>query len=344
MLQKIKVLIIDDSAVVRNVLQKVLSHDEQIEVVGAAPDPFVARDMILATKPDVLTLDIEMPRMDGITFLKRLMEFYPIPVVIVSSLTPKGGELALEAIECGAVDVLCKPGASYSIGDVGVELIDKVKSAARVNIKKKDFVFAKDQKPTLSKTSITNTTNKVIAIGASTGGVQALRSVLPLMPANAPGIVVVQHMPEHFTTSFANRLNSLCAMQVKEAQNGDTVVPGKILIAPGNYHMLLNRSGAVYEVEIRSGPLISRHRPSVDVLFKSVAEYAGKNAVGVILTGMGSDGADGLKKMHDEGAKTIAQDEESSIVFGMPKEAIARNGVDHIVSLDKVTETILSFV
>jgi two-component system chemotaxis response regulator CheB len=339
-LKKTRVLIVDDSAVVREIFVRVLGADPDIEVVGTAPDPFVARERILELKPDVLTLDIEMPRMDGITFLKRLMEFHPIPVVIVSSLTPKGGELALEAMDAGAIDVMCKPGASYTVGDIGIQLADKVKSAARAVVRKRTTVNAASPTAT-HRLSITKTTNKVVAIGASTGGVQALQAVLTKMPANGPGIVVVQHMPEHFTKSFAERLNGLCAIQVREAMDGDTVVPGKVLIAPGNHHMLLTRSGAVYCVQIKQGPLVSRHRPSVDVLFKSVAQYAGRNAIGVILTGMGSDGADGLKKMHEEGAITVAQDESSSVVFGMPKEAISRNAVDYIDPLDNIAGRIL---
>ncbi len=305
---KTRVLIVDDSAVVRNIFTRELSRDPEIEVVGTAPNPFVARDKIVKLKPDVVTLDIEMPRMDGITFLTKLMRHYPMPVIVVSSLTAKGGDLALEAIQAGAVDVMSKPGAAYTVGDMSVELIDKIKAAARVDVQKANSKMA--QAP-VQRLSMTRTTNKVIAIGASTGGTQALESVLSALPSNAPGIMIVQHMPEHFTTSFAERLNGLCQIEVKEAQDGDTVVPGRALIAPGNFHMLLRRSGAIYKAQVKSGPLVCRHRPSVDVLFKSVARYAGQNAVGVIMTGMGGDGSKGLLEMKQSGAETIAQDEKS---------------------------------
>lgn len=336
--RKIRVLIVDDSAVVRQIFTQELTRDPEIEVVGTAPDPYVARDKIVELKPDVITLDIEMPRMDGVTFLRKLMRHYPLPAIIVSSLTAKGGDLAFEALQAGAVDVMCKPGSSYTVGDMSVELVDKIKAAAHVNVKARAAAVvaaaASGKKPLLA---MTRTTNKVIAMGASTGGTEALATVLSTMPANAPGIVIVQHMPELFTRSFAERLNRLCAMEVKEARDGDTVVPGRALLAPGNYHMLLRRSGASYYVEVKSGPLVSRHRPSVDVLFKSVARYAGRNAVGVIMTGMGADGADGMKEMHDNGAETVAQDEASCVVFGMPKEAIARGGASHVVPLDRIT-------
>ncbi|MGC9053536.1 MAG: protein-glutamate methylesterase/protein-glutamine glutaminase, partial [Candidatus Hydrogenedens sp.] len=279
----IRVLIVDDSAMVRSILQKELSKDPNIEVIGTAPDPYVARDKIVQLKPDVITLDIEMPRMDGITFLKKLMQYYPLPVIIVSSLTPKGGELAMEALEAGAVEVLCKPGAAYTVGDMSVELIDKIKASARVRIQKKE-INKISTTSTYPKLSLTKTTNKVIVIGASTGGTEALAKVLRVLPPNSPGIAIVQHMPEHFTRSFADRLNDLCDIEVKEASNGDSVIPGRALIAPGNYHMLLKRSGANYYVEVKSGPLVSRHRPSVDVLFKSASQYGGKNVVGVIMT------------------------------------------------------------
>ncbi|MGC8739724.1 MAG: protein-glutamate methylesterase/protein-glutamine glutaminase [Candidatus Hydrogenedens sp.] len=336
----IRVLIVDDSAMVRSILQKELSKDPNIEVIGTAPDPYVARDKIVQLKPDVITLDIEMPRMDGITFLKKLMQYYPLPVIIVSSLTPKGGELAMEALEAGAVEVLCKPGAAYTVGDMSVELIDKIKASARVRIQKKE-INKISTTSTYPKLSLTKTTNKVIVIGASTGGTEALAKVLRVLPPNSPGIAIVQHMPEHFTRSFADRLNDLCDIEVKEASNGDSVIPGRALIAPGNYHMLLKRSGANYYVEVKSGPLVSRHRPSVDVLFKSASQYGGKNVVGVIMTGMGKDGAEGMKLLHEQGAKTIAQDESTCIVFGMPKEAIALNAVDYVVPLDKIPQKIL---
>lgn len=334
-MEKIKVLIVDDSAVVRQIFNKELSRDHQIEVVGTAPDPYIARDKIVKLKPDVITLDIEMPRMDGITFLKKLMRYYPLPVIVVSSLTSKGGELALEAIETGAVEVMSKPGASYTVGDMSVELIDKIKAVAKVKVKKQNITSANTYAP-VERLAMTRTTNKVVAIGASTGGTQALQRLLSALPGNAPGMIIVQHMPEHFTRAFADRLNQVCEVEVKEAQDGDKVIPGRVLIAPGNYHMLLKRSGAMYYVQVKSGPLVSRHRPSVNVLFKSVARYAGKNAIGVILTGMGGDGAEGLLEMKKNGASTIAQDEASCVVFGMPKVAIELGAVDKIVELNKI--------
>ena len=338
----IRVLIVDDSAVVREIFSSELSKDPSLEVVGTAIDPYIARDMIVQLKPDVVTLDVEMPRMDGITFLRKLMRYYPLPVIIVSSLTPKGGQIAMEAISAGAVDIMCKPGASYTVGDMSIELIDKIKAAAAVNMNR--WVAGKEAAKggaTAPRLTMIRTTNKVLAIGASTGGTQALLNVLSALPANAPGTLVVQHMPEHFTTSFAQRLNDFCAMTVKEAANGDSVAPGKALLAPGNRHMLLRRSGARYYVDVKSGPLVRRHRPSVEALFNSVAQASGPNTVGVIMTGMGDDGADGMLKMKQSGAATIAQDEASCVVFGMPKEAIRRGGVDHIVPLDKIPETIL---
>ncbi|MDB5104616.1 MAG: chemotaxis response regulator protein-glutamate methylesterase [Fibrobacteres bacterium] len=342
--RKIKVLVVDDSALVRDVFTKELSRDPEIEVVGAVPDPYVARDQIVKLRPDVVTLDIEMPRMDGLTFLRKLMRYYPLPVIIVSSLTPKAGALALEAMDLGAVDVMCKPGAAYAVGDMAVQLREKVKAAAMIRVVKReapDPSRTGNAPPAPTRLSLFKTTHVVVAIGASTGGTQALQSLLTALPANAPGIVIVQHMPEHFTRSFAERLNGLCAMEVKEAEDGDTVAPGRVLIAPGNYHMLLTRSGAVYRVSVKSGPLVSRHRPSVDVLFKSVARYAGSNAVGVIMTGMGNDGAAGLKEMRDAGAETVAQDEASCVVYGMPKEAVAHGAVGHIAPLDAIPEMIL---
>lgn len=335
----IRVLIVDDSAVVRKVFAAELSRDAEIEVIGTAPDPYVARDKILELKPDVLTLDIEMPRMDGLTFLKKIMHYHPLPVIIVSSLTQAGGEMAMEALAYGAVDVMCKPQGAYSVENMSIELIDKIKAAAGVN------VTHLQKRPTQQKThqALTRTTNKIIAIGASTGGTEALRIVLEQFPPNAPGTLVVQHMPEHFTRSFAERLNSLCTVEVKEAENGDTVVPGRVLIAPGNHHLRLKRSGANYIGEVKEGPLVCRHRPSVEVLFNSVAQYGGSNAVGVILTGMGKDGATGLLKMKQAGAETIAQNEDSCVVFGMPREAIACGGANHVVSLESVTETILQY-
>ena len=337
--RRIKVLVVDDSALVRDVFSRELAQDPEIEVVGAVPDPFVARDEIVRLKPDVITLDIEMPRMDGLTFLRKLMKHYPIPVVVISSLTPKGGELALEAMDLGAVDVMCKPGAAYAVGDLAMEIRDKVKAAARTPVGA--AMHKKLPPPRANRLSLSKTTHKIVAIGASTGGTKALEYLLTSLPANSPGILIVQHMPEHFTRSFADRLNSLCAIEVKEASDGDTISPGKAIIGAGNFHLLLDRSGAVYQARVKSGPLVSRHRPSVDIMFRSVARFAGKNAVGVILTGMGSDGAGGMKEMKDSGSVNIAQDEASCIVYGMPKEAVARGGVDYILPLEAIAGKIL---
>lgn len=341
-MSRIKVLIVDDSAVVREIFSRELSRDSEIEVVGTAPDPFVARDKIVKLSPDVLTLDLEMPRMDGITFLRKLMKFHPLPVIVVSSLTPEGGDLALEALDAGALDLMCKPGAAYSVGDMSVELIDKIKGASKAKFKAPSDPGSTVKVAPPPVLAMTRTTNQVVAIGTSTGGTEALQRVLSQMPSTAPGMVIVQHMPEHFTRSFAERLNSLCAMDVREARDGDTVAPGKALIAPGNFHMLLNRSGARYYVQIRSGPQISRHRPSVDMLFKSVARHAGRNSIGVIMTGMGKDGAKGLKVMHDIGGATIAQDEATCIVAGMTSEAIALGAVDDIRPLGAIAQRILT--
>jgi len=343
-LKKTRVLIVDDSAIVRKVFSEELSRFPDIEIVGTAPDPFVARDKIVRLQPDVITLDIEMPRMDGLTFLKKLMKYYPLPVIIVSSLTPKGGALTLEAMDSGAVEVIAKPGGAYTVGDMSVQLADKIRAASRVKIIRK----ASDKEAVLKKSepikALAKTSNKVIAIGASTGGTEALKTVLTRMPPNSPGILVVQHMPAAFTTAFAERLNGLCQITVKEARNNDSVNPGTALIAPGNWHMILRRSGARYYVEVKDGPMVHHQRPSVDVLFKSTAKSAGPNSIGVILTGMGSDGAEGLLEMKQEGAKTIAQDERSCIVFGMPKEAIELGAADKVVPSDQVAEKIVRMV
>ena len=342
----IKVLIVDDPAVVRKVFSDELSRARGIEVVGTAPDPYVARDKIVKLRPDVITLDIEMPRMDGITFLKKLMKHYPLPVIIVSSLTQKGSKLAMEALDNGALEVICKPSAAYSVGDMSVQLADKIRAVARVNVQKRlaEEGDGSAAAPVAASQALSATTNKIIAIGASTGGTEAIKAVLTGMPPNSPGIVIVQHMPAKFTTSFAERLDSLCAISVSEAQDGDSVVNGRALLAPGNFHMLLKRSGARYYVEVKTGPLVHHQRPAADVLFRSVAKYAGANAVGIILTGMGADGAAGMLEMKKAGAQTIAQDEESCVVFGMPKEAIKLGGVDRVVSLPNVTRTALEMV
>ncbi len=342
-MNKIRVLIVDDSAVVRKVFREELAKEPDIEVVGAAPDPYVARDQIVALKPDVITLDIEMPRMDGVTFLRKLMKHFPLPVIIVSSLTQSGSAMALEAMESGAVEVMAKPGAAYSVGEMGAQLADKIRAASRVNVRVPRKRSSAESTP-LACRSLTASTNKIIAIGASTGGTEALKDVLTLLPADTPGIVIVQHMPANFTKSFAERLNGLCAFRVKEAEDGDSILPGQALLAPGNLHMVMRRSGARYYVNVKNGPLVCHQRPAVDVLFNSVAAFAGANAVGVILTGMGKDGAQGMLKMKEAGAKNIAQDEKSCVVFGMPKEAIASGGVDRIEPLPHIAQTILDFL
>jgi two-component system, chemotaxis family, protein-glutamate methylesterase/glutaminase len=343
-LSKIRVLIVDDSAIVRKIFSEELSKYSDIEVVGVAPDPYVARDKIVNLKPDVITLDIEMPRMDGLTFLKKLMKYYPLPTIIVSSLTPKGGKLTLEAMDIGAVDVIAKPGSSYSVGDMSAQLADKIRAASRARIIKKETTADDDNAESEPIKALAQTSNKVIAIGASTGGTEALKKVLVKMPPNSPGIVIVQHMPANFTTAFAARLNDICQISVKEAVDNDSVTPGTALVAPGNFHMIFRRSGARYYVEIKTGPMVHHQRPAVDVLFKSTAKYAGANAIGVILTGMGADGAEGLLEMKKTGASTIAQDEKSCVVFGMPKEAIKLGAADKVVSLDMITSEIIKMV
>ncbi len=336
----VRVLVVDDSALVRQILSRELDAAEGIEVVATAADPYAARDLVVELKPDVMTLDLEMPRMDGLTFLRKLMRYHPMPVIVVSSLTPAGSDLALAALEAGAVDVLGKPGPAYSVGDLSIQLAARVRAAAVARV----AVNPGAPTPALRQPALTRTTHKVVALGASIGGTYALRRVLSAMPADAPGMVIAQHMPEHFTAAFARRLSEDCAIDVKEAEDGDSVVVGRALIAPGNRHMVLRRDGASYRVQVRTGPLVSGHRPSIDVLFKSVARYAGANAVGVILTGMGHDGAAGLRAMHDLGAATIAQDEASCVVYGMPKEAVKLGAVDHVVGLESIAERILGVV
>jgi two-component system chemotaxis response regulator CheB len=349
MKNKIKVLIVDDSAVVRQTMTSILESDPEIEVMGTAADPYIAAGKIAQEIPDVITLDVEMPRMDGITFLKKIMSQHPIPVVIVSSLTAKGTETALKALEYGAVEIVTKPQITSTrqfLEESRHELIDIIKAASQARIKRKTINTTPTAvQPKLSAdavisqaspTSMIQTTEKVIAVGASTGGTEALKIFLESLPLDAPGVVIVQHMPELFTKSFANRLNQLCRITVKEAENGDTVIRGRALIAPGNKHMLLKRSGARYYVEVKDGPLVNRHRPAVDVLFRSTARYAGRNAIGIIMTGMGADGAQGLLEMKEAGASTIAQDEKSCVVFGMPKEAIKLNAADKILPLEQI--------
>jgi two-component system chemotaxis response regulator CheB len=336
--RKIKVLIVDDSAVVRQILSRDLGKDATIEVVGTAPDPYIAREKIVELSPDVITLDVEMPRMDGITFLRALMKHKPMPVIVLSSLTPKGSATALAAMESGAVEVLCKPGSAYSVDQMAQLLIDKIRIASKARVHAISDAAARASRPTLA---MAETTNKIFAIGASTGGVQALTEVLTHFPANAPGTVIVQHMPPKFTASFADRLNKECKVQVKEATDGESVIPGKVLIAPGGYHMVLKRSGAQYLVSIIDGPQVHHQKPAVDVLFNSVAKIAGANAVGAVLTGMGADGAAGLLAMRHAGARTLAQDEATSTVFGMPAEAIKLGGAEKIVPLQDVARAMI---
>lgn len=354
---QIKVLIVDDSAVVRQTLKQIFDEDKRIEVVGVAADPVIALKKLESIRPDVITLDIEMPRMDGLTFLKKIMTDDPIPVIICSSKSEGGSDNALNALEYGAVDIIQKPkmGTKQFLEDSKVRLIDAVKAASIAKIKKKNFrtpappsnriiqpkltadaVLSKSAKP-----SYIDTTEKIIVVGASTGGTEALKVFLESMPIDAPGIVIVQHMPENFTKAFAQRLNGICSLEIKEATDNDSVIRGRALIAPGNKHCLIKRSGARYFVEIKDGPLVCRHRPSVDVLFRSASRFVGKNAVGVIMTGMGDDGARGMKEMKENGAYNIAQDEKSCIVFGMPNEAIKRGGVDIVLPLSQLTSAAL---
>lgn len=332
----IKVLVVDDSAVVRKVLSAELTKAPDIEVVATAPDPFIARDKILRYRPDVMTLDIEMPRMDGLTFLRKIMRHHPIPTVVVSSLTPQGGKMALEALEIGAVDVICKPGAAYTVGDVATVLIDQIRAASQVSFDTMARIGRQARTAPPPRLALTTTTNKIIAVGASTGGTTAIECMLLSMPANCPGTVIVQHMPEKFTKSFAERLDQMCAMEVREARSGDSIVPGVALIAPGNFHTVVKRSGARYYVDTRDGPPVHHQRPSVEVLFNSVAKYAGANAVGVILTGMGADGAAGMLAMRKAGARTIAQDERTSIVWGMPGEAVRMGAAEEVLPLTRI--------
>lgn len=359
MSRAVRVLIIDDSASVRQTLTDILSSDPGIEVIGSASDPFVAARRIQQDVPDVITLDVEMPRMDGITFLRKLMAQHPVPVVMCSSLVENGSTTLMQALEAGAVDIILKPkvDTKQSLMEASVRICDIVKGAARANLKrlpgaanaasprsapaKKLTADAVLPPPVVRQSAMARTTETVICIGASTGGTESLRVVLEALPLDCPGIVIVQHMPERFTEAFARRLNGLCKVEVKEAADGDTVLRGRVLIAPGNKHTLLHRSGARYYVTVKDGPLVSRHRPSVDVLFRSAAQYAGSNATGIIMTGMGDDGARGLKEMKMAGARTIAQDEATSVVFGMPREAIELGAVDKVLPLEMLASQIV---
>jgi len=355
MRSKITVLVVDDSAVVRQVVTSVLGNEPGIEVMGAAADPIFAMERMKAAWPDVIVLDVEMPRMDGLTFLRKIMAERPTPVVICSSLTQKGAETTIQALAAGAVGIVMKPGIGvrrYLMEDAASELVHAVKAAALANVKKirPDLAVPAAVAPKHSADVIlpspthamSQTTERVVAIGTSTGGTQALESVLRALPRVVPGIVIVQHMPEKFTASFAQRLNGLCEIEVREAKHGDRVMPGVALIAPGGKHMLLRRSGAQYHVDVIDGPVVNRHRPSVDVLFRSVAKCAGKNAVGVIMTGMGDDGARGLKEMRDAGAQTLAQDEATCVVYGMPKEAVKLGAVERSMPLSGIASAILA--
>ncbi|MFH1021270.1 MAG: chemotaxis response regulator protein-glutamate methylesterase [Pseudomonadota bacterium] len=346
--RKIRVLVVDDSSLVRTILSQGLAQDPGIEVVGTAPDPYVARDMIVELKPDVMTLDVEMPRMDGVEFLRRLMPQYPLPVVMVSALTQRGKQITLDALDAGAVDFVTKPSTDVARGLTAMlmELRTKVKIASTANVshwkERREALFA--GKVLSAPRSLAESTDKIIAIGASTGGTEAIREVVTRYPVNTPGIVIVQHMPSGFTRMFADRLNELCAMQVKEAETGDRVMPGRILIAPGEKHMRVVRSGGIYEVECKAGEKVSGHCPSVDVLMHSVAQHAGRNAVGVMLTGMGRDGAEGMLAMRAAGARNLAQDERSCVVFGMPKEAFENGGAERLVPLEKIAEASLAML
>jgi two-component system chemotaxis response regulator CheB len=345
----IKVLIIDDSPVVREAMTAVLGSDPEIQVIGAAGDPYEAVAIMRETVPDVITLDIEMPRMDGVTFLQKLMAQHPIPVIVCSSYATTGSDVTSRVFQHGAVDIITKPrlGTESFLAEARIVICDAVKAASRVRPDRIRSRTAARPKLTadamLAKAGLLTTvsTERVVVIGASTGGTEAVGVVLEALPSECPGIVVVQHMPEGFTRSFADNLDSFCRLKIKEAADGDPVIPGQVLIAPGGRHTMLKRQGQRYLVEVRDGPLVSRHRPSVDVLFRSAARYAGSNATGIILTGMGDDGAVGLKEMKDAGALTIAQDEETCVVFGMPKEAIKLGGADRVLPLDQIAPAIL---
>ena len=344
----IKVLIVDDSALIRSVLKEIIESHKDLKVVGAAPDPYAAREMIKALNPDVITLDVEMPRMDGLGFLEKLMRLRPMPVVMISSLTEKGSDVTFRALELGAVDFIAKPKLDISRGlkEYSEDIANKIRAAAKAKLKKnppplvQQSLTADAILPSLSNRIAS--TEKLIIVGASTGGTEAIKDFLVKLPPDCPGIAIAQHMPEAFTKSFAQRLDNLCKISVKEAEHGDRILPGHAYVAPGHSHLLVNRSGANYVCELSDGPPVNRHRPSVDVLFRSAANHVGKNAIGVILTGMGKDGAQGMLEMKNAGAYNFAQDEASCVVFGMPKEAIATGGVDEIVPLQDIAMRVMT--
>jgi len=349
--QKIRVLVVDDSAVVRQTMSDIINGEPDIEIMATAADPFLAAEKMREEAPDVITLDVEMPRMDGLSFLQKIMSQHPIPVVMCSSLVEGGSETAMRALELGAVEIITKPRIDTKsfLQESRIRICDAIRAAAQA--KPRRFAKATKVQPKLTadamiakpvSKAMIETTEKVVVVGASTGGTEAIQEFLTVLPGDSPGIVIVQHMPEHFTASFARRLDQLCAMSVKEAEDNDTVLPGRVLIAPGNRHTLMKRSGARYHVEVKDGPLVSRHRPSVDVLFRSAARYCGKNAVAALMTGMGDDGAQGLKELREAGAYTIAQDEASCVVFGMPQEAIKRGAACTVVPLRDIAGLVLT--
>jgi two-component system chemotaxis response regulator CheB len=349
--KKIRVLVIDDSALIRSVLKEIVNREDDMECVGAAPDPLAARELIKILNPDVLTLDVEMPKMDGLDFLQRLMRLRPMPVLMISTLTERGSNITFRALELGAVDFVVKPKLDIARGmeEYAIEITDKIRAVAQAQVRKK-IIEPQIQEKFSADAILPSTkgryssTEKLIVIGASTGGTEAIKEVLNKLPADAPGVLVTQHMPEHFTKSFADRLNSLCRISVKEAEHNERILPGSAYIAPGNSHLLIKRSGARYMVELNQGPLVNRHRPSVDVLFRSAANVAGANALGIILTGMGKDGVQGMLEMKQAGSFTIAQDEASCVVFGMPKEAIAAGGVREVLPLQNIARRTMEYL
>jgi len=340
--KKIRVLIVDDSSIIRSLLRRFLTSDPDIEVVGAAPDPYVARDILLREKPDVMTLDVEMPRMDGVTFLEKVMASNPVRTIIISSLSTQGSETTLRAFEVGAIDVMAKPAIDItrSMESIREEIVNRVKAVAKAKLPIKMKYEARP--PTAVKSqALAKTTHQILAIASSTGGTEALKVILSKMPSDIPGTVIVQHLPPVFTATYAKLLQKMCPFEVKEAQEGDKVYPGRVLIAPGNYHMELSRSGAYYHVKLHQEPILNGVRPAADFLMKSVAKYAGANAIGVVLTGMGRDGADGLVAMKNSGAYNIAQNEETCVVFGMPRVAIELKAIQKVCALEDIAKEIM---